>query len=131
MGTMPQHLQDALRRAASYMQRGVGGEAQGGKTDDYSALLRRYKAEALTHLAEQMEELTDGHFTVREAAPGLFRGLANFNRPPILHLVVCRTSRRKGSQVSMLGDDDDLFFIPRRETEPSAGLMVRNVPRGN
>lgn len=129
MSNMPSHLQTALRRVAGYMQRGVSGEGQDGTTADYSALLRQHKAAALTYLAEQLEGLTQGSFTVREAEPSLFRGLASFNRTPILHLVVCRTSRRKGSQVSILGDDDELYFIPRRETEPTTGLVIRNVPR--
>ena len=129
MGSMPNHLQTALRRVAGYMQRGASGEGQGGKTDDYSTLLRQHKAAALVYLAEQLEGLTQGNFTVREADPGLFKGLASFTRAPFLHLVVCRTSRRKGSRVSILGDDDELYFIPRRETEPTAGLVIQNVPR--
>src|SRR6266702_6408294 len=128
--TLPAHLQGALKGVVAFMQRGSSGEAAGGDVDvvdDYSNLLKAHRSAALAFLAERMERKTNGSFSVREADVSLLRSRVRLARGPILCLVLCRPTRRRGAVVIQLGDEDELYFIPRRDTEPSTGLRVRKV----
>lgn len=121
---LPAHLRTALQAMVGFMQWSTGGEASGGVPDRYGDLLLHL----LGFLAQEMEQQTQGVFSVREAEFALLQARRDFQRRPALCLVMCRATRRRQAQVSLLGDDDELYFVPS-SSGLSKGLSLQKVDR--
>jgi hypothetical protein len=122
---LPRALRLSLEKVAGYLVYSIATSnvAKGSGQLDYGDLLLSHREAALLFLAQRVEQLTSGKFTVREGHPRLFRQ-RDFSRQPLLYLVVCSPEWAEDQVVAFLNHDDDMrFFIPVRK-EPSDGLLV-------